>query len=55
MRSVAMQTLYQIDVADLWEHEQLWDIIQESLYRLAEGIEYIFYIKMTIIPVTNYC
>ena len=48
MRSVAMQTLYQIDVADLWEHEQLWDIIQESLYRLAEGIEDISYIKEVI-------
>jgi N utilization substance protein B len=48
MRSVAMQTLYQIDVADLWEYEQLWDIIQESLYRLAEGIEDISYIKEVI-------
>jgi len=48
MRSVAMQTLYQIDVADLWEYEQLWDIIQESLYRLAEGIEDISYIKEVV-------
>jgi transcription antitermination protein NusB len=48
MRSVAMQTLYQIDVANLWEYEQLWDIIQESLYRLAEGIEDISYIKEVI-------
>jgi N utilization substance protein B len=48
MRSVAMQTLYQIDVSDLWENEKLWDIIQESLYRLSTGIEDISYIKEVI-------
>jgi len=48
MRSVAMQTLYQIDVSDLWQHEKLWDIIQESLYRLSEGIEDVSYIKEII-------
>ncbi|MEX0596789.1 MAG: transcription antitermination factor NusB [Candidatus Paceibacterota bacterium] len=48
MRSVAMQTLYQIDVSDLWYNEKLWDIIQESLYRLSEGIEDISYIKEVI-------
>lgn len=48
MRSVAMQTLYQIDVADLWTSENLWGIIQESLYRLSEGVEDISYIKEVI-------
>lgn len=48
MRSVAMQTLYQIDVADLWESEKLWDIIQESIHRLSEGVEDISYIKEVI-------
>jgi N utilization substance protein B len=43
-----MQTLYQIDVSDLWESENLWDIIQESLYRLSVGIEDISYIKEVI-------
>jgi N utilization substance protein B len=48
MRSVAMQTLYQIDVSELWDNEKLWDIIQESLYRLSTGIEDISYIKEVI-------
>lgn len=48
MRSVAMQTLYQIDVAELWDRENLWDIVQESLYRLSEGIEDTSYIKEVI-------
>jgi N utilization substance protein B len=43
-----MQTLYQIDVADLWYNENLWDIIQESLYRLADGIEDSSYIKEVV-------
>jgi N utilization substance protein B len=48
MRSVAMQTLYQIDVSDLWENENLWDIIQESIHRLSEGVEDVSYIKEVI-------
>lgn len=48
MRSVAMQTLYQVDVADLWSKDNLWDIVQESLYRLSEGIEDTSYIKEVI-------
>jgi N utilization substance protein B len=48
MRSVAMQTLYQIDVIDLWDNQNLWDIIQESIHRLSEGVEDISYIKEVI-------
>lgn len=48
MRSVAMQTLYQIDVADIWGRDDLWDIVQESLHRLSEGIEDTSYIKEVI-------
>lgn len=48
MRSVAMQTLYQIDVTDLWDNQNLWDIIQESIHRLSEGVEDISYIKEVI-------
>jgi len=48
MRSVAMQTLYQIDVSDLWDNENLWDIIQESIRRLSEGVEDISYIKEVV-------
>lgn len=54
MRSVAMQALYQIDVSDLWENEKLWDIIQESLHRLSEGVEDISYIKEIISGVLQY-
>jgi N utilization substance protein B len=43
-----MQTLYQIDVSDLWENENLWDIIQESIHRLSEGVEDVSYIKEVI-------
>ena len=45
MRSAAMQTLYQIDVANRWTDENIWDYIAESLSRLAEGVEDISYIK----------
>jgi len=48
MRSVAMQTLYQIDVSDLWDNKNLWDIIQESIRRLSEGVEDISYIKEVV-------
>lgn len=48
MRSVAMQTLYQIDVSDLWEKDTLWDIIQESIARMAENIDDTSYIKEVI-------
>jgi len=48
MRSVAMQTLYQIDVSELWDNENLWNIIQESIHRLSEGVEDISYIKEVV-------
>lgn len=48
MRSVAMQTLYQIDVSGLWENDKLWDIIRESIHRLSEGVEDVSYIKEVI-------
>jgi N utilization substance protein B len=48
MRSVAMQTLYQIDVCDKWEDELVWEFIQESLVRLAEDVEDVSYIKEVV-------
>lgn len=48
MRSVAMQTLYQIDVSNIWENENVWDIIQESIARMAEDIDDTSYIKEVI-------
>lgn len=54
LRSVAMQTLFQVDVLNLWESEILWDFIQDSLDRLSSNVEDTSYVKEVIAGVIQH-
>jgi len=43
-----MQILYQIDVTDRWFHENLWDVISESISRFSFDLTDTSYIKEVI-------
>ena len=45
LRSTAMQTLYEIDVTNRWEAENLWEVIGDSIDRLGQGITDLSYLK----------
>lgn len=48
LRSTTMQILYQIDVTDRWFHENLWDVISESISRFSFDLTDTSYIKEVI-------
>lgn len=54
LRSTAMQVLYQLDVTNRWQDDDVWEYIAKALVRLASSVTDTSYVKEVVSGVMSY-